>query len=91
MKRLLMIALLLSAVGCMSNRWGALYDGRYTSSGRVQAYADKHGITYEESFKQLHSDGQQMWNEVDQRQQAERLRQQPPVEVTEAQQVGPVL
>ena len=88
---LLMIVLLFSAVGCMNNRWGLLYDGQYSSSDRVQAYADKYGLTYEEAFNQLHTHEQQMWNEINERQHNEQGMHQPPVNATEAKQVDPVL
>lgn len=74
----------------MNNRWGLLYDGRYSSSDRVQAYADKHGLTYDEAFKQLHSDEQEMWGEIVDRQQKSQ-DQQLPINVTEAKQVDPTL
>lgn len=86
---LLVMVLLLSAVGCMNNRWGLLYDGRYSSTGQVQAFADKHGLTYEEAFRQLHSDEQEMWGEIVERQQRGQ-HQPPPANATEAQQIDPV-
>lgn len=91
MKRLLAIVFLLSAVGCMNNRWGLLYDGQYSSSDRTHAYAEKFGLTYEEAFEQLHSHEQQMWSQVNELQQEEQPRQQPPANATEAKQVDPVL
>lgn len=91
MKRfLLIIVLLLSAVGCMNNRWGLLYDGRYSSSEQVKSYADKHGLTYEEAFQQVHSHEQEMWGEIVDRQQ-KGSPQQPPVDATEAKSVDPPL
>ena len=87
MKRFLAIAFLLSAVGCTENRWGLLYDGRYTSADRVEAYAKEHHITYKEAFQKLHSNQDQMWDEVNQHQQQDQAYKQPPTGAVEAQQV----
>lgn len=82
-----MIGGMFAVVGCMNNRWGLLYDGKYSSADRVQAYADKHGLTYQEAFDQLHSEEQQMWGHISEQQQ----KGQPPTHAIEAKQVDPVL
>jgi hypothetical protein len=86
MKRFFILVLLLSAVGCMHNRWGLLYKGRYSSAHEVQAYAKKHGLTYEEAWQALHSEEQKLWDQKQQEQQP-----QIPVNAVEAKQTEPAL
>ena len=87
MKRFLAIVFLLSVVGCTENRWGLLYDGRYDSADRVEAYAKEHNITYKEALQKLDSEKELMWKQVDERQQQDQAYQQPPAGAVEAQQV----
>ena len=53
MKRLVLFMALAAICGCTDSMLVDIHNGNFCNSTNVEAYADKHGITYEQSLEEL--------------------------------------
>ena len=61
MKRLLLLVALVATCGCMDRMLVDLHNGTFCNSTNVEAYADKHEITYQQALNELRRQSDEMW------------------------------
>ena len=71
MKRLALFMALAAICGCTNPMLVDLHRGRFCNSTNVEAYADKHGITYEQALDELDRQSDEMWEREEVQQQAD--------------------
>ena len=63
MKRLALFMALAAICGCTNPMLVDLHRGRFCNSTNAEAYADKHGITYEQALDELSKQSDEMWEQ----------------------------
>lgn len=53
MKRLVFLVVLVATFGCADRMLIDMHNGTFCNSTNVEAYADKHGITYQQALGEL--------------------------------------
>ena len=61
MKRLVFLAALVATCGCTDHMIVDLHNGTFCNSTNVEAYADKHEITYQQALNELRKQSEEMW------------------------------
>ena len=70
MKRLVLFIAMAAICGCTNPMLVDLHRGTFCNSTNVEAYANKHGITYQQALEELRRQSDQMWTEEEAKQAA---------------------